>query len=74
METTTNTYQKQPEKKPSTALLVSSYCLALQLLYWDTSTLLNQTTRTDDRRKGHPRRCQKATEKQLRDMIVEYDY
>jgi hypothetical protein len=74
METTTNTYQKQPEKKPSTALVVIIILLAIAVLvlgykYFKESHRLVQTT--DE--KAILEDVKSDLEKQLRDMIVEYD-
>jgi hypothetical protein len=74
METTTNTYQKQPEKKPSTALVVLVIILSVAVLflgykYFTKSTQLGQTTEE----KAILEDVKSDLEKQLRDMIVEYD-
>ncbi len=74
METTTNTYQKQPEKKPSTALIVLVVLLALAVIilgykYFTKSNQLGQTTEE----KAILEDVKSDLEKQLRDMIVEYD-
>jgi hypothetical protein len=74
METTTNTYQKQPEKKPSTALVVLVILLAIAVIilgykYFTKSTQLGQTTEE----KAILEDVKSDLEKQLRDMIVEYD-
>ena len=74
METTTNTYQKQPEKKPSTALVVLVILLALAVivlgyLYFSKSSQLGQTSEE----KAILENVKSDLEKQLRDMIVEYD-
>jgi hypothetical protein len=74
METTTNTYQRQPEKKPSTALLVLVILLAIAVVilgykYFTESRQLGQTTEE----KAILEDVKSDLEKQLRDMIVEYD-
>jgi Tfp pilus assembly protein PilO len=74
METTTNTYQKQPEKKPSTALVVLVIILSVAVIflgymYFTKTTKLGQTT--DE--KAILEDVKSDLEKQLRDMIVEYD-
>ena len=74
METTTNTYQKQPEKKPSTALVVLVIILSVAVLflgykYFTKSTQLGQSTEE----KAILEDVKSDLEKQLRDMIVEYD-
>jgi len=74
METTTNTYQKQPEKKPSTALMVLVALLAVAVIvlgykYFKESHKLGQTTEE----KAILEDVKSDLEKQLRDMIVEYD-
>lgn len=74
METTTNTYQKQPEKKPSTALVVLVILLAIAVIilgykYYKESRQLGQTTEE----KAILEDVKSDLEKQLRDMIVEYD-
>lgn len=74
METTTNTYQKQPENKPSTALVVLVILLAIAVIvlgykYFSESRQLVQTT--DE--KAILEDVKSDLEKQLRDMIVEYD-
>jgi hypothetical protein len=74
METTTNTYQKQPEKKPSTALVVLVILLALAVIilgykFYKESRQLGQTTEE----KAILEDVKSDLEKQLRDMIVEYD-
>lgn len=72
--TTTNTYQKQPEKKPSTALVVLVIVLALAVIvlgykYFSESHKLVQSTEE----KAILEDVKSDLEKQLRDMIVEYD-
>jgi Tfp pilus assembly protein PilO len=74
METTTNTYQKQPEKKPSTALVVLVIILSVAVIflgymYFTKTSKLGQTT--DE--KAILEDVKSDLEKQLRDMIVEYD-
>jgi hypothetical protein len=74
METTTNTYQKQPEKKPSVALVVLVIVLALAVIvlgykYYKESQHLGQTSEE----KAILQDVKSDLEKQLRDMIVEYD-
>jgi hypothetical protein len=75
METTTNTmYQKQPDKKPSTALVVLVVLLSLAVIvlaykYITKSSVLVQTK--DE--KTVLENVKSDLEKQLRDMIVEYD-
>jgi len=74
METTTNTYQRQPEKKPSTALIVLVILLAVAVVilgykYFTESRQLGQTTEE----KAILEDVKSDLEKQLRDMIVEYD-
>jgi hypothetical protein len=74
METTTNTYQRQPEKKPSTALVVLVILLAIAVIilgykYFKESRQLGQTTEE----KAILEDVKSDLEKQLRDMIVEYD-
>lgn len=72
--TTTNTYQKQPEKKPSTALVVLVILLAVAVIvlgykYFSESRQLGQT----NEEKAILEDVKSDLEKQLRDMIVEYD-
>jgi hypothetical protein len=74
METTTNTYQKQPDKKPSTALVVLVIILSLAVIffgykYFTKTTQLGQT----NEEKAILEDVKSDLEKQLRDMIVEYD-
>jgi Tfp pilus assembly protein PilO len=74
METTNNTYQKQPEKKPSTALVVLVILLAIAVIflgykYYKESHKLGQTSEE----KAILENVKSDLEKQLRDMIVEYD-
>jgi len=74
METTSNTYQKQPDKKPSTGLIVLVIVLALAVIvlgykYYKESQRLGQTTEE----KAVLEDVKSDLEKQLRDMIVEYD-
>jgi hypothetical protein len=74
METSTNTYQKQPDKKPSVALIVLVIVLSLAVIilgykYYTESKHLNQTTEE----KVILEDVKSDLEKQLRDMIVEYD-
>jgi hypothetical protein len=74
METTTNTYQKQPDKKPSVALIVLVIVLSIAVVvlgykYYTESKHLGQTTEE----KVILEDVKSDLEKQLRDMIVEYD-
>lgn len=74
METTTNTYQKQPDKKPSVALIVLVIILAVAVIvlgykYYQESKQLGSTTEE----KAILEDVKSDLEKQLRDMIVEYD-
>ncbi len=74
METTNNTYQKQPEKKPSSALVVLVVILSLAVIflgykYFTKSSQLGQTSEE----KAILEDVKSDLEKQLRDMIVEYD-
>jgi hypothetical protein len=74
METSTNTYQKQPDKKPSVALIVLVIVLSIAVIilgykYYTESKHLNQTTEE----KVILEDVKSDLEKQLRDMIVEYD-
>lgn len=74
METTTNTYQKQPEKKPSNALVVLVIILSVAVIflgykYFTKASQLGQTTEE----KAILEDVKSDLEKQLRDMIVEYD-
>jgi hypothetical protein len=74
METTTNTYQKQPDKKPSAVLVVLVIVLSIAVLvlgyqYYSKSKNLGQTTEE----KAILEDVKSDLEKQLRDMIVEYD-
>ncbi|HJZ41939.1 MAG TPA: hypothetical protein VJ203_16335 [Bacteroidales bacterium] len=74
METTTNTYQKQPEKKPSVALLVLVILLGIAVIvlgykYFQETKQLGETTEE----KAILEDVKSDLEKQLRDMIVEYD-
>jgi Tfp pilus assembly protein PilO len=74
METTTNTYQKQPEKKPSTALVVLVIILSVAVIflgymYFTKTSKLGQT----NEEKAILEDVKSDLEKQLRDMIVEYD-
>jgi hypothetical protein len=74
METTTSTYQRQPEKKPSTALVVLVILLAIAVIilgykYFTESRQLGQTSEE----KAILEDVKSDLEKQLRDMIVEYD-
>jgi hypothetical protein len=74
METSTNTYQKQPEKKPSVALIVLVIVLAIAVIvlgykYYNESRRLGQTSEE----KAILQDVKSDLEKQLRDMIVEYD-
>jgi Tfp pilus assembly protein PilO len=74
METTTNTYQRQPEKKPSVGLIVLVIVLALAVIvlgykYYQESKRLGQTSEE----KAILEDVKSDLEKQLRDMIVEYD-
>lgn len=73
METTTNTYQR-PEKKPSTALVVLVIILSIAVIflgykYFTKSSQLGQTSEE----KAILEDVKSDLEKQLRDMIVEYD-
>jgi hypothetical protein len=72
--TTTNTYQKQPEQKPSPIMVVLVVVLTvavivLAYLYFTKSQHLGQTTAE----KAILEDVKSDLEKQLRDMIVEYD-
>jgi hypothetical protein len=74
METTPNTYQRQPEKKPSVALIVLVSILALAVIilgykYYKETQRLSQTSEE----KAILQDVKSDLEKQLRDMIVEYD-
>jgi hypothetical protein len=74
METTPNTYQRQPEKKPSVALIVLVSILALAVIilgykYYKETQRLTQTSEE----KAILEDVKSDLEKQLRDMIVEYD-
>jgi hypothetical protein len=74
METSTNTYQKQPDKKPSVVLIVLVIVLSIAVIilgykYYTESRHLNQTTEE----KVILEDVKSDLEKQLRDMIVEYD-
>lgn len=74
METSTNTYQRQPDKKPSMVLVVLVIVLALGVIvlgykYYTESQRLGQTTEE----KSILEDVKSDLEKQLRDMIVEYD-
>lgn len=74
METTSNTYQKQPEKKPSSALVVLVIILSIAVIFlgykfFSKSSQLGQTTEE----KAILEDVKSDLEKQLRDMIVEYD-
>jgi hypothetical protein len=74
METSTNTYQRQPDKKPSTVLVVLVIVLALGVIvlgykYFTESQKLGQTSEE----KSILEDVKSDLEKQLRDMIVEYD-
>ena len=74
METTTNTYQKQPSQKPSVGLIVLVIVLALATIilgykYYKESQRLSQTSEE----KAILEDVKSDLEKQLRDMIVEYD-
>jgi hypothetical protein len=74
METSTNTYQKQPDKKPSVALIVLVIVLSIAVIilgykYYTESKHLGQTTEE----KVILEDVKSDLEKQLRDMIVEYD-
>lgn len=74
METSTNTYQRQPEKKPSVALIVLVIVLAIAVIilgykYYNETRRLGQTTEE----KAILQDVKSDLEKQLRDMIVEYD-
>ncbi len=74
METASNTYQKQPDKKPSTGLIVLVIVLALAVIvlgykYYKESQRLGQTSEE----KAVLEDVKSDLEKQLRDMIVEYD-
>jgi hypothetical protein len=74
METTSNTYQRQPEKKPSTALVVLVILLSVAVIFlgykfFSKSNQLGETTEE----KAILEDVKSDLEKQLRDMIVEYD-
>jgi len=74
METNTNTYQRQPEKKPSVALIVLVIILAVAVIilgykYISETRRLGQSTEE----KAILQDVKSDLEKQLRDMIVEYD-
>jgi hypothetical protein len=74
METTSNTYQKQPEKKPSSALVVLVIILSIAVIFlgykfFTKSSQLGHTTEE----KAILEDVKSDLEKQLRDMIVEYD-
>ncbi len=74
METSANTYQKQPDKKPSVALIVLVIVLSIAVIilgykYYTESKTLGQTTEE----KVILEDVKSDLEKQLRDMIVEYD-
>ncbi len=71
---TTSTYQKQPDNKPSTALIVLVILLSVAVIffgykYFTKSSQLGQTTEE----KAILEDVKSDLEKQLRDMIVEYD-
>jgi hypothetical protein len=71
---TSNTYQRQPEKKPSTALIVLVILLSVAVIflgykYFSKSNQLGQTSEE----KAILEDVKSDLEKQLRDMIVEYD-
>jgi hypothetical protein len=74
METTTNTYQRQPEKKPSTALVVLVIILSVAVIFlgYKYFTKSSQLGRTSEE-KAILEDVKSDLEKQLRDMIVEYD-
>jgi len=74
METTTNTYQRQPEKKPSTALVVLVIILSIAVIFlgYKFFTKSNQLGQTSEE-KAILEDVKSDLEKQLRDMIVEYD-
>jgi hypothetical protein len=74
METSTNTYQKQPEKKPSTALVVLVIILSIAVIFlgYKYFTKTNQLGQTSEE-KAILEDVKSDLEKQLRDMIVEYD-
>jgi hypothetical protein len=74
METTTNTYQRQPDKKPSTALVVLVILLSLAVIFlgYKYFTKSNQVDQTNEE-KAILEDVKSDLEKQLRDMIVEYD-
>ncbi|HEX2395995.1 MAG TPA: hypothetical protein VHI78_11665 [Bacteroidales bacterium] len=74
METTTNTYQRQPAKKPSTALVVLVVILSLAVIFlgYKYFTKSNQLGQTSEE-KAILEDVKSDLEKQLRDMIVEYD-
>lgn len=74
METTTNTTQKQPENKPSVVLVVIVIILAIATIvlgykYYKESQQLVQTSEE----KAILEDVKSDLEKQLRNMIVEYD-
>lgn len=71
---TTSTYQRQPDNKPSTALIVLVILLSVAVIffgykYFTKSSQLGQTTEE----KAILEDVKSDLEKQLRDMIVEYD-
>ncbi len=74
METTSNTYQKQPEKKPSSALVVLVIILSIAVIFlgYKFFSKSNQLGRTTDE-KAILEDVKSDLEKQLRDMVVEYD-
>jgi chromosome segregation ATPase len=74
METTSNTYQKQPEKKPSSALVVLVIILSIAVIFlgYKFFSKSNQLGRTSDE-KAILEDVKSDLEKQLRDMVVEYD-
>jgi hypothetical protein len=74
METATNTYQRQPDKKPSTALVVLVIVLALAVIVLGYLYIQkNQTLGQTNEEKAILEDVKSDLEKQLRDMIVEYD-
>lgn len=74
METTSSTYQKQPDKKPSTGLVVLVIILSLAVIFFGYKyfTKTSQLGQTNEE-KAILEDVKSDLEKQLRDMIVEYD-
>lgn len=71
---TSNTYQRQPENKPSTALIVLVILLSVAVIFlgYKYFTKSNQLGQTSEE-KAILEDVKSDLEKQLRDMIVEYD-